>query len=89
MFPRRVPRQLVLGGVRGGAARGRGVASGLGAPLRQPAGAARVRQVRLLLAEPEGDQVTTPPTLFEDLRGTRVMAVIAKGLDIPVFRNTR
>ncbi|KAL4705946.1 hypothetical protein ACJJTC_016558, partial [Scirpophaga incertulas] len=43
--------RLVLGGGRGGAARGRGGARGLGPALRQPAGAAGIRQVRLLYWE--------------------------------------
>lgn len=52
-----ISRQLVLGGVRGGDAGGRGDPSGLGAALRQPAGAAGVRQVRVFLAQSERDQV--------------------------------
>lgn len=55
---RRVARCLVLGGGGGGDAGGRRHAPGLGPPLRQPAGAARLRQVRLLLAQPQGHQVT-------------------------------
>lgn len=48
---------LVLRGDHRGAAGGLAVPAGLEPPARQPAGAVRVRQVRILLAQSERNQV--------------------------------